>query len=276
VSPNYFHTMQVPLLEGRDFSNRDDAKSTPVIIVNQAFAETFFPGENAIGKKIKPGAGSSSDTPFSEIVGVVGNLRLAATDRELRPAMYVPASQLSEWCCLYTVVRTSVDPLSLEPSVRQLVSTLDKNIPVTQVRTMNELMFRQLSQPRFAMALIGTFAGLAIVLIVVGLFGVMMYSVARRTREIGVRMALGAQQTRVLKMVLNEAAILLALGIVIGVIAALVSTSVLQSMLYGVESRNPLVLLVVSVLVTLAGLAAAYIPAFRAAKVDPMVALRYE
>ena len=276
VSPNYFHTMQVPLLEGRDFSNRDDAKSTPVIIVNQAFAKTFFPGENAIGKKIKPGAGSSSDVPFRKIVGVVGNLRLAATDRELRPAMYVPASQLSEWCCLYTVVRTSVDPLSLEPSVRQLVSTLDKNIPVTQVRTMNELMFRQLSQPRFAMALIGTFAGLAIVLIVVGLFGVMMYSVARRTREIGVRMALGAQQTRVLKMVLNEAAILLALGIVIGVIAALVSTSVLQSMLYGVESRNPLVLVVVSVLVTLAGLAAAYIPAFRAAKVDPMVALRYE
>jgi len=276
VTPDYFTTMQIPLLEGRDFSDRDDAKSSRVMMVNQAFAQTFFPGEDAIGKKIKPGAGSSSDVPFSEVVGVVGNIRLAATDREMRPAMYVPASQLIDWCCLYTVVRTSVDPLSLEPSIRHLVSTLDKNIPVTQVRTMKELMFRQLSQPRFAMVLIGTFAGLAIVLIVVGLFGVMIYSVARRTREIGVRMALGAPRTRVLKMVLWEASILLALGIVIGVIAALVSTSVLQSMLYGVESRSPVVLVVVSTLVTLAGLAAAYVPAFRAAKVDPMVALRYE
>jgi putative ABC transport system permease protein len=194
----------------------------------------------------------------------------------MRPAMYVPASQLSDWCCLYTVVRTSVDPLSLEPSIRHLVSTLDKNIPVTQIRTMKELMFRQLSQPRFAMVLVGAFSGLAIVLIVVGLFGVMMYSVARRTREIGVRMALGAQRTGVLKMVLGEAVILLALGIVMGVVAAVVSTSVLQSMLYGVESRNPAVLGLVCVLVTLAGLAAAYVPAFRAAKVDPMVALRYE
>jgi len=276
VTPDYFTTMQIPLLEGRDFSDRDDAKSSRVMMVNQAFAQTFFPGEDAIGKKIKPGAGSSSDVPFSEVVGVVGNIRLATTDREMRPAMYVPASQLIDWCCLYTVVRTSVDPLSLEPSIRHLVSTLDKNIPVTQVRTMKELMFRQLSQPRFAMVLIGTFAGLAIVLIVVGLFGVMIYSVARRTREIGVRMALGAPRTRVLKMVLWEASILLALGIVIGVIAALVSTSVLQSMLYGVESRSPVVLVVVSTLVTLAGLAAAYVPAFRAAKVDPMVALRYE
>ena len=276
ISPDYFNTMQVPLLEGRDFTDRDDTKSPQVIIVNQAFAQSFFPGENVIGKKIKPGASSDENPPWREIVGVVGNIRLGATQREMRPAMYVPASQLTVWCCVYTVIRTSADPISLEPSVRQLVSSLDKNIPVTQVRTMKELMFRELSQPRFAMALIGTFAALAVVLIVVGLFGVMMYSVARRTREIGVRMALGAQRTRVLGMVLKEAAILLALGIAIGIAAALISTSILQSMLYGVESRNPLVLILGSIVITLAGLAAAYVPAFRAAKVDPMVALRYE
>ena len=276
VSPEYFNTMQVPMLEGRDFSDRDDEKSPQVIIVNQAFAKTFFPGEDVIGKKIKPGASSDQNPPWREIIGVVGNIRLGATDREIQPAMYVPVNQLTVWCCVHTVVRTSVDPISLEPSVRKLVSSLDKNIPVTHVRTMKELMFSELSQPRFAMALIGTFAALAIVLIVVGLFGVMMYSVTRRTREIGVRMALGAQRTRVLRMVLKEAAILLALGIVIGVVAALISTSVLQSMLYGVESRNPVVLILVSIAVTLAGLAAAYVPAFRAAKVDPMVALRYE
>jgi putative ABC transport system permease protein len=275
ISPEYFNAMQVPLLEGRDFTERDDVKAPQVVIVNQAFAQTFFPGQLAIGKKIKPGAGSG-EPPLREIVGVVGNIRISPTQRVLNPAMYIPVSQFSEWCCLYSVVRTSVDPLSLEPSIRQLVSSLDKNIPVTQVRTMKELMFTGLSEPRFAMVLVGTFAGLAMVLIIVGLFGVMTYSVTRRTREIGVRMALGAQRARVLKMVLGEALVLLALGLAIGVAAAMVSTSVLQSMLYGVESRSPLVLVLVSVAVSLAGLAAAYVPAFRATKVDPMVALRYE
>ena len=141
---------------------------------------------------------------------------------------------------------------------------------------MNELMFSQLSQPRFATVLLSTFAGLAIVLTIVGLYGTMTYSVSRRTREIGVRMALGAQRGAVLTMVLRDAAILLAAGIVIGIAAALASASVLQGMLYGTGARNPVVLMLVCVAVAIAGLAAAYIPAFRAAKVDPMVALRYE
>ena len=276
VSAGYFNTLQTPLLEGRDFSDRDDAKSSQVIIVNQAFADKYFPAEGVLGKKIKPGAGATGEPAWREIVGIVSNIRLSATQREIRPAMYVPATQLSEWCCLNTVVRTSVDPLSLAPSIGRVVASLDKDIPVTRVRTMKELMSSELSQPRFAMVLLGTFAGLAIVLTIVGLFGVMMYSVARRTREIGVRMALGAQRTKVLKMLLSEAAILLSVGIVIGLVAALASASVLQSMLFGVGSRNPVVLILVCIAVALAGLLAAFIPAFRAAKVDPMVALRYE
>jgi putative ABC transport system permease protein len=278
VSPGYFATMQIPVLEGRDFSDRDDAKATQVMIVNQAFAEKYFPGESVIGKKLKPGAGGGAPggPAWREIVGVAANMRLSATQREMKPAMYLPASQMTTWCCLYTVVRTSVEPRSLEPTMRQLVSSLDPDVPVTQVHTMQELMFSELSQPRFAMVLLGTFAGLAVVLTVVGLYGVMTYSVARRTREIGVRMALGARRGIVLKMVLRDATVLLAIGIAVGVAASLLSASVLQSMLYGTGSRNPLVLILVSVAVALAGLIAAYVPAFRAASVEPMQALRTE
>jgi len=249
-----------------------------VMIVNGAFAQRFFPGEDVLGKKLKPGAGNGTPggPPWREIVGVVGNIRLGATQREMRPAMYLPASQLNTWCCLYSIVRTSLDPTSLEASVQSIVREMDKDIPVTQVRTMNELMSSELSQPRFATVLLSTFAGLALVLTTLGLYGVMTYSVSRRTREIGLRMALGAQRATVLKMVLREASILLAIGIALGTAASLASASVLQSMLYGTGARNPFVLSEVGIAVAVAGLLAAYIPAFRAAKVDPMVSLRYE
>ena len=278
ITPQYFSTMRIPLFEGRDFSNRDEKGSEQVMIVNRAFADKFFPGEDVIGKKLKPGAGTGTPggPSWREIVGVVGNIRLGATQREMRPAMYVPASQLYTWCCVYSVVRTSLDATSLAASVQQIVSQQDKEIPVTQVRTMKELMFLELSEPRFAMVLLSTFAGLALLLTIVGLYGVMTYSVSRRTREIGVRMALGAQRPLVMKMVLREAAALLLIGITIGIVAALASASILQSMLYGTGPRNPLVMAFVCTAVALVGLVAAYIPARRAASVDPVVALRYE
>ena len=278
ISPQYFSTMQIPLLEGRDFTERDDVNSSQVLIVNQAFAQKYFPGEEVLGKKLKPGAGNGKPEgpPWREIVGVVGDVRLFMTQREMRPAMYAPASQLDSWCCMYTIVRSTVDPVSLEQSIRRTVASMDSELPVTNVRTMRELMSTGLSQPRFTMVLLGTFAGLAITLTIVGLYGVMTYSVTRRTREIGVRMALGAQRPGVLLMVLRDAAVLLALGIVVGIAAVLASASVLQSMLYGTGSRDPWVLALVCAGVAFAGLLAAYVPAFRAARVDPMVALRYE
>jgi predicted permease len=266
------------VLEGRDFTERDDVTSRQVMIVNRAFAEKYFPGEHVLGKKLKPGAGNGKPEgpPWREIVGVVADIRLSMTQRELQPAMYAPAHQLDTWCCVYSVVRSTVDPVSLEQSIRQTVASMDSDLPVTNVRTMRELMSTGLAQPRFTMVLLGTFAGLAITLTIVGLYGVMTYSVARRTREIGVRMALGAQRGVVLTMVLRDAAVLLAFGIVVGIVAVLASASVLQSMLYGTGSRDPMVLALVCLGVAFAGLVAAYVPAFRAARVDPMVALRYE
>jgi putative ABC transport system permease protein len=278
ITPEYFTAMQMPVLQGRDFNDRDDMNTQPVMMVNQAFAQKFFPGEQPLGKRLKPGAGNGTPggPPWREIVGVVGNMKLYATDREMDPQMYLPSSQLNTWCCLYTVVRTSLDPTSLGASVQRIVSEMDKDIPVTQVRTMNELMALQLAQPRFAMLLVSTFAGLALVLTIVGLYGMMTHAVTRRTREIGVRMALGAQRELVLRMILRDAAILLLAGIAIGSVSALASASILKSMLYGIGPRDPLVMILVCSGMGGIGLLAAYIPARRAAGVDPMVALRYE
>ena len=278
VSTDYFRTMGIPLVAERDFSDGDTEDSPQVMIVTQAFARKYFPGENVLGKKLKPGAGDGKPEgpAWRTIVGVVGDIRHAATEREMEPMYYLPASQLSTWCCLYSAVRTGMDPMSLEPEVRSLVTSMDQDIPVTDAHTMRDLIGMQLAQPRFAMVLLGAFAGLALVLTVVGLYGVMAYSVARRTREIGVRLALGARRGAVLQMVMRQAAILVGAGMAIGLIATVASGSVLQSLLYGTGSRNPVVLAAVCCVVAVAGLVAAYVPAMRAAGVDPMVALRSE
>jgi len=278
VSDGYFRTMQTPLLAGRDFSVADSTTSPQVMIVNQAFADKFFHGENVLGKKLKPGAGNGDPkgTPWREIVGVVGNTRYGATAREMEPIYFLPASQFPNWCCLYTVMRTEVSPASLESQVRSIVASMDPDIPVTDVYTMQDLIALQLMSARFATILLSAFSILALVLTVVGLYGVMAYSVARRTREIGVRLALGAQRGTVLTMVLRQAAILIAFGMGLGLLITVLATPVLRAMLYGTGARNPAVLAAVCLLVAVTGMLAAYMPALRAASVDPMKALRAE
>jgi predicted permease len=276
VSTDYFRSMQVPLLKGRDFTDGDDMNSPQVMIVNKALVQKYFPGEDVVGKKLKPGAdnGMPGGPPWREIIGVAGDVLHSSMQREPFPAIYLPASQLPNWCCLYSVVRTSLDPASLGPAVQQLVSSLDRDVPVTQMRTMRHLLSLQLLQPRFAMILAGSFAGLALILTVAGMYGVMTYSVSLRTREIGVRLALGAQRSTVLKMVFRDAAILLLTGMAIGLAATIAFASVLGTMLYGVGPRNPRVLMVVCTVVALAGGLATLLPALRAAAIETVEALR--
>jgi putative ABC transport system permease protein len=275
ISPDYFRTMNIPLLSGRDFSDADTVKAPPVMIVSRSFARKFLHTENVIGKKLKPEAGNGGPV-LREIVGVAGDVRHGATLRDLDPGYYLPAAQLPKACCIYSVIRTQMEPLSLEPAVRNLVASMDRNIPVTDLRTMQDRIGLELAQSRFAMVLLSAFSGLALVLTLVGLYGVMAYSVARRRREIGVRLALGAPRAVVFGMVLQQAAVLVIIGIGIGSAATLASGSVLQSYLYGTGAHNPLVLAAVCLLVAITGLLAAYLPARRAMRLDPSVALRYE
>ena len=189
---------------------------------------------------------------------------------------FLPAGQLSNWCCMYTVIRTGIDPLALEPEVRNLLASMDRDIPISNVRTIHDRIGLQLAQPRFAMVLLATFAGLALLLALVGLYGVMAYSVTRRTREIGVRLALGASRCTVLKMVLRQAAQLILIGSGAGIAAALSSGFLLQAFLYGTSARNPVVLASVCGLVAVTGVMAAYLPARKAMRLDPSLALRCE
>jgi putative ABC transport system permease protein len=277
ATPEYFSTAGIPLLRGRPFTQHDDSHSPRVLIVNQAFANKYFPGEDVIGKRITPGATGPGETKESvhEIVGVVGSAKLFALDAEPQPIYYFPYRQLV-WQAPVTMLRTSVAPRALESAIREQVSALDPLVPVFQVRTMDDLLAVQVSEPRFHTLLLACFAGIALLLTMVGLYGLMAYSVTRRTREIGIRMALGASRKMVLTMVLKEVVLLLTVGLVMGLIGALAGDRLLRSMVFGVSTIDLRVIGLSSLIVALTGILAAHVPARRAATVEPTVALRHE
>jgi putative ABC transport system permease protein len=271
VTPDYFRTMQIPLLKGREFTSQDRKGSPGVVIINEALARSQWPNQDPIGKRFRIGF----EKEPREIVGVVGSIKQTTLDAEVRPAMFMPHLQ-SPNGGMTVLVRTTGEPLAIAAAVREQVRGLDKEVPVTHIRTMDQVFGASVAQPRFSMLVVALFALLALVLSAVGIYGVMAYSVSRRAHEIGVRMALGARRGQVLKLVLKEGMTLVALGIAIGLFGAFALTRLLATLLFGVSAKDPITFIAVSTLLAAVAFIACYIPARRATKVDPLVALRYE
>src|ERR1700728_1241457 len=277
VTPNYFGTMRIPLLQGREFTERDDASATSVLIVNQAFAQQFFPGEDAIGKHIQAGISNSGPgtAPMREIVGVVGNVKFEDLTTEFSPESYIPYGQL-QFGSMTIVARSSKDPEGLAKPIASVVQSLDKDLPAYAPKTVEQYLGGTIAVPRFNTFLLAIFAALAMVLTAVGLYGVISYTVAQRTHEIGIRMALGAQPGDMLRLVVGQGMRLALFGVGLGLVGAFGLTRFLSSLLFGVSSTDPLSFAVVVTMLLGVVLLACYIPARRAMRVDPMVALRYE
>jgi putative ABC transport system permease protein len=274
---DYFDTMGIPLLQGRVFKETDKSDSLPVVIVNERFAQKFFPGQNVVGKRIQPGWGVGDEKPkMREIVGVVGNVRHLSLQKDFTPEMYVPAKQVPV-NFVWIVARTSLsNPASLTSAVRDQLASLDRDVPLTQVRVFDEYLSRTLAKPRFNALLLSIFAGTALLLTAIGIYGVLAYSVSQRTNEIGIRIALGAAQSTIFRLVVGEAMLLVAISMAIGLLGAFMATHFLSSLLYGVAAWDPVTFAGIATLITGVAFLACWLPARRAARVDPVTALRSE
>jgi putative ABC transport system permease protein len=273
VTPEYFQTIGIPLISGRDFTSQDTERSSDVIVINEAMRDQFFEGENPIGKRIQLAA---ERTRFREIVGVVGDAKLGSLDSATTPAVYVPFPQ-STWPDAFRqgfLVVRGKNPESLVSAIRSELKNIDAEIPLSQVRTMEQIISSSLSQRRFNTSLLAVFAALAGLLAAVGIYGVMAFSVSQRTHEIGVRMALGAEHRDVMKMVLGQGALLAAAGAAAGVVGAFALTRVLSTLLFGVTATDPVTFALIPLTVIATAVAACYVPARRATRVDPVIALR--
>jgi putative ABC transport system permease protein len=278
VTPNYLETLGVPLLQGRLLTPRDNEKASAVVVINATMAKTHFAGENPLGKRIQLGAMPDKDVPTMEIVGVVGDVR-PGLGVDPQTEMYLPYRQADLVLPVFQlslVLRTAADPQLQTSALRSALAEIDPNQPLVNVRTMEDNIATTVAQPRFRTWLIGIFAAVALALAAVGVYGVMSYTVMRRTSEIGIRVTLGAQPEDVFKIVVGEGLRLALAGVGVGIVAALAMTRVLQSFLFGTSAYDPLTFFAVAMLLTIVAVAASFFPARRATLVDPMVALRYE
>jgi putative ABC transport system permease protein len=274
VTPNYFQTMGIPLREGRDFTEADADGALRVTVVDERLARQYWPGASALGKRVRFGPPESNE-PWHTIVGVAGSVRNARLDKETVQTIYVPYQQIPVRG-MTIALRTSSDPESLTGAVRETVRALDKDQPITNVMTMETVISRSVWLQRFYTILFGVFAALALALAAVGIYGVMSYAVTQRTHEIGIRMALGARAFDVLRLVIKNGLTLISIGVVIGLAGALALTRLLATLLFGVTPTDTLTFVAVSTVLMVVALLACYLPARRATKVDPLVALRYE
>lgn len=271
VAPGYFEMMRVPLIEGRLFDSRDGADSPLVAIINQTMARAFFANQNPIGRGVR----NSDREPWRRIVGVVADVKNAGIDKPTGTELYFPYTQI-ETRDMFLAIKTAGDPQRIVSNVRAQVAELDPSLPIAQVRLMDEVISAANVRPRFLTVLLSLFSFIALALAAVGIYGVMAFMVARRTREFGIRMAIGATPGNVLNLVLSQGMRIGLIGVALGALGAFVLTRLMRQLLFGVESFDPLTFGVTAVLLALVVLAACYVPALRATRVDPMVALRYE
>ncbi|HEU4794163.1 MAG TPA: ABC transporter permease [Pyrinomonadaceae bacterium] len=269
VNHHYFRAMRIPLLRGRNFTEQEIAQSAKVLIVSQQLVDVVFPNEDPLGKRLITGMKGE----LYEIIGVVGDLRHTSLAAPVSPAMYFPTRERP---MMNLVIRTQGDPLSIAGAVRNEVRSMNPDLPISAVKPMAEWIDSSVATPRYRTTLFGLFAALAMILAATGIYGVMSYTVAQRTHEIGVRMALGARRMDVLKLVVRQGMVLTVIGVIVGLIGAFALTRVMESLLFGVTTKDPITFTVVAVLLLAVAFIACFVPARRATKVDPLVALRYE
>jgi putative ABC transport system permease protein len=274
VTPDYFRTMGIPHLAGRDFSEADSAEAPLVAVVSEGLVRRVFPGDNPLGRRLQVAIGGA-DGMDVEIVGVVGDVKFASLDAETRPAVYVPLPQLSIGLMTY-VVRTEMEPLSLANSVGAAVRSLDPELPLADVRSMEDVVDATLARPRTVSVLLTAFAVIALVLAGVGVYGVMAYSVSQRTQEIGVRMALGATGESVFRLVIGQALKLALFGVAAGLLAAAFLTRLIETLLFETEALDPTTFAATAVVLMVVATVASYIPARRGTRIAPTEALRAE
>jgi putative ABC transport system permease protein len=269
VNQNYFQALRIPLLRGRNFTEQEVEQSAKLLVVSEQLVNAAFPNEDPLGKRLLLGGGKDG----WEIIGIVGDIRHRSLELQPYAAMYMPSRQPGG---TNLVIRTQGEPLNLVGAVRREVLAIDPEQPIAAVRTMNEWIDTSVATPRYRTVLLGLFAAVALLLASTGIYGVMSYSVAQRTHEIGVRMALGARRLDVLKLVIRQGMGLVLIGVVVGLLGAFALTRVMATLLFGVTARDPLTFVVVAMLLAMVAFVACYLPARRATKVDPLVALRYE
>jgi putative ABC transport system permease protein len=273
VSPNYFRTLQIPLLSGRDFDSRDTLDSDNVVIIDKALAQRFFPGQDPIGKEIDH-LSQWNGKRTCTIVGVAENVHHNTPDHQEAPFQgYFPYAQRFVGFEVL-VVRTPGDPLTLIPAIRKAVASIDPDIPVVKLTTFEDLIAQKFVTRRLAVLLVSAFSGIALFLSAIGLYGVVAYSVSQRTRDIGIRVALGAQSSHVLELVIRQGLKLVGIGLVIGIAAGLIIVRSIDSMLYGVSGNDPVTLALAAFVLGLAALLACLLPALRATRINPINALR--
>jgi predicted permease len=282
ISPDYFRVMKIGLQQGREFTDADNAGAAPVVMINEAFARRYFDGKNPLSQQLTVGRGLND--PTRQVVGVVGDIKQMGLDSAALPMIFLPIPQLSDklmavvrtFTSAHFTIRTTIAPLSLSHAIKHEIASIDATIPLTEIRSMEEVTARSVASQRFNMLLIALFAGLGLVLSAVGIYGVVSYVVAQRTNEIGLRIALGAQTRDVVKLVVKHGLGLALFGVALGLVASFALTRLMTSLLFGVGATDPLTFIVISLLLMVVALMACYIPARRATRVDPMVALRYE